>query len=68
MFWMLKKKTSDPGIFGSILAISEETGLNLDKLYYHFSRMKRLEFENDDYRIVKCNVKRSKLDRKIKKQ
>jgi len=58
MFWFLNKQTNTPEIFGSISAICENTGLKPDNLYYHFSRMKRSEFENENYRIVKCKVKR----------
>ncbi len=59
MFWLLNKKTNAPGIFGSISAICENTDLKPDNLYYHFSRMKRSEFENENFRIVKCKVGRS---------
>lgn len=60
MFWYLDKQTNAPGIFGSISALCDHTGLKPDQLYYHFSRMKRSEFENENFRIVKCPVKRSK--------
>ena len=59
MFWFLNKQTDAPEIFGSISAICENTGLKPDNLYYHFSRMKRKEFENENFRIVKCKVKRA---------
>lgn len=58
MFWFLNKQTNAPEIFGSISAICDNTGLKPDNLYYHFSRMKRVEFENESFRIVKCKVKR----------
>ncbi len=58
MFWFLNKLTNNADIFGSISAICENTGLKPDSLYYHFSRMKRNEFQNDNFRIVKCQVRR----------
>lgn len=62
MFWYLNKQTNAAEIFGSISAICENTGLKLDTLYYHFSRMKRREFESENIRIVKCQVIRSKVE------
>lgn len=59
MFWFLNKTTNTPGIFGSVSAICENTNLKKDTLYYHFSRLKKTEFENEKYRIVKCNVIRA---------
>ena len=59
MFWFLNKTTNTPEIFGSVSAICAKTGLKEDALYYHFSRLKRTEFENKKYRIVKCNVVRA---------
>lgn len=58
MFWLLDKQANIPGIFGSITAICDFTGLKAENLYYHFSRMKKKEFENNKYRIVKCSVQR----------
>jgi hypothetical protein len=58
MFWFLNKLTNNADIYGSISAICENTDLKPDNLYYHFSRMKRKEFENENFRIVKCKVKR----------
>lgn len=62
MFWYLNKLTNAAEIFGSISAICENTELKPDTLYYHFSRMKRSEFENESVRIVKCQVKRSRAE------
>lgn len=65
MFWYLDKQTDRPLIFGSIAAISKHSGIKADKLYHHFSRMKRVEFENEVARIAKCEVNRiSKVDNK----
>jgi len=56
MFWFLNKQTNTPEIFGSVSAICAKKELKKDALYYHFSRLKRTEFENEKYRIVKCKV------------
>ncbi len=59
MFWYINKQDNTPEIFGSVSAICAKTGLKEDVLYYHFSRLKRAEFENEKYRIVKCKVVRA---------
>lgn len=59
MYWFLNKQTNTPDIFGSVSAICAKTELKKDALYYHFSRLKRTEFENEKYRIVKCKVVRA---------
>jgi len=59
MFWFLNKETNTPEIYGSVSAICAKTELKEDTLYYHFSRLKKSEFENEKYRIVKCTVVRS---------
>jgi hypothetical protein len=59
MFCLLNKKDNTPEIFGSVSAICAKTELKEDALYYHFSRLKRTEFENEKYRIVKCKVVRA---------
>lgn len=59
VFWFLNKQTNTPEIFGSVSAICAKTELKKDTLYYHFSRLKRIEFENEKYRIVKCKVVRA---------
>ena len=59
MFWVLNKQKNTPEIFGSVCAICAKTELKEDALYYHFSRLKRTEFENEKYRIVKCKVIRA---------
>jgi len=51
--------TNTPDIFGSVFAICAKTELKEDALYYHFSRLKRIEFENEKYRIVKCKAVRA---------
>lgn len=59
MIWVIKKKDNTPYIFGSIAALSEMLEINPGTLYNHFSRNKKTEYENDNYRIVKCKVIRS---------
>lgn len=58
MFWFLNKQTNTPEIFGSISAICGVTDLNPNSLYYHFSRLKSKDYEDEKYRIVKCKVNR----------
>jgi hypothetical protein len=60
MFWFLDKQSNTAEIFGSITSLCERTGLKSEALYYQFSRMKKLEFEDDRFRIVKCVVQRTK--------
>lgn len=62
MFWFLNKETNTPEIFGSVSAICAKIELKEDTLYYHFSRLKKKEFENEKYRIVKCKVIRSERE------
>lgn len=59
MFWFLNKTTNAADIFGSVSAICVNTDLKKDTLYYHFSRLKKNEYENEKYRIVKCKPVRS---------
>jgi len=56
MFWFLNKETNTPAIYGSVSAICAKTDINKNELYYQFSRLKKSEFENEKYRIVKCKV------------
>ena len=57
-FWFLDKQENKPMIFGSISAICNNTDLKPDRLYTVFGREKKLEFENEKYRIAKCAVER----------
>ena len=59
MFWFLDKETNTPAIYGSVSAICAKTDINENELYYQFSRLKKSEFENEKYRIVKCKVIRA---------
>jgi len=44
----------------------EITELDKQSLEYHFSRLKKEEFENDIYRIVKRNLERGGKKKKIR--
>jgi hypothetical protein len=59
MFWFIDKETNIAKIFGSVSAICAKTELQENELYYQFSRLKKSEFENEKYRIVKCKVVRA---------
>ena len=59
MFWFINKETNTPDIFGSVSAICAKTEFEENELYYQFSRLKKKEFENEKYRIVKCKVIRA---------
>lgn len=59
-FWFLNKQTGQARIFGSVSAICANTDLKPDALYYHFSRLNRDEYENGQYRVVKCEIERKK--------
>jgi len=62
MFWFIDKETNIPAIYGSISAICAKTELQENELYYQFSRLKKSEFENEKYRIAKCEVIRALRD------
>lgn len=52
-FWILNKQTREPKIMGSLPLVSEYTGLKYRNLQKQFSELKKVEFENDDYRIFR---------------
>jgi len=58
-FWILNKKDNTPAICGSVIAVSELTGISKNILYQEFSRIKKNEFENKNYRIVKLPIVRA---------
>lgn len=60
MFWILNKKTNAPGIAGSVTVVINKTGIKESSLYEHFSRKKLIEFNNDEFRICKLDVEKSK--------
>lgn len=43
-YWFLNKQTNTPEIFGSVIAVSEHTGISKDTLYDYFSRKKVSEY------------------------
>lgn len=53
------KETNDLRVFGSITALCKAMDLKPDNLYTAFGRNKLKEFENKNYRIVKCKIERS---------
>lgn len=55
-FWYLDKTNNKAKIFGSLKALSDYTKINLDSLYYHFSREKKKEWQNSRFRIVKTEI------------
>lgn len=58
-YWFLNKDTREPRVFGSLPVMCKEIkGLSKNKLEYHFSRLKKKEFEDDAYRIVKSDFER----------
>ncbi len=52
-YWTLNKKTNEAGISTSIKKLAGSFKIESEQLYYHFSRKKLKEFENDKIRIVK---------------
>ena len=57
-YWYLDKQTKEARIFGSITSLCKHAGLKKDAMYYHFTRNKKKEVENDLYRIVKTKIER----------
>ena len=60
MFWILNKKTNEPGNASSVVALSTETRIKENSLYEHFGRKKLIEFNDDNFRICKTEVLKSK--------
>ena len=56
MYWLLNKENNTPAICGSVIAVSELTGISKNTLYTNFSRQKLSEFENSEWRICKIKV------------
>jgi hypothetical protein len=57
-FIYLNKNTHEALIFGSITSLCCYTGLKKDNFYTHFGRLGNTEFENENVRIVKTEIKR----------
>lgn len=60
MYWILEKINGTPAVCSSLVAVSKTTFINYSTLIYHFSRMKRNEYEDDRFRIAKTKLIRSK--------
>ena len=52
-YWILNKKTEKPDICTSLKKVAKETGINVNILYFNFSRKKKVGYENNEFRIVK---------------
>ncbi|HAF27726.1 MAG TPA: hypothetical protein DCG75_01640 [Bacteroidales bacterium] len=57
-FWYLNKQNKEALIFGSITSLCRYTGMKPDNFYTHFGRLNNTEFENENVRIVKTEIKR----------
>jgi hypothetical protein len=57
-YWFLNKKTGEARVFGSRSPILEATELTANELEYIFVKKKLLEFETDQYRIVRVDLER----------
>ena len=56
----LDKSTYEVKAFSSIKALHLDTKINLDTLYYHFTRLKKDVYERDNYKIAKVDIISSK--------
>ena len=56
MYWILNIETNTPAICGSVIAVSEFTGISKNTLYTIFSRKKLEEFNHLGWRICKRDV------------
>ena len=56
MYWLLNTETNTPAICGSVIAVSEVTGISENTLYTAFSRKKLKEYNFNQWRICKMNV------------
>ena len=55
-FIFINKTTNKGLIYGGLKALSKNENIKLDNLYTAFSRKKLLEFENEQYRIIKTDI------------
>ena len=58
-FWILNKENNTPAICGSVIAVSEYTGISKDTLYDYFSRKKVSEYSNAQFRVCKVAIIRA---------
>lgn len=56
MYWIHNTETNTPAVCGSVIAVSQFTGISKNTLYTAFSRKKLLEFENSEWRICRVNI------------
>lgn len=55
------KETGRPEVYASVPAICSHTGLNKDTLYYHFTRKKKVVYEDEKHLIYQLpGIKRKK--------
>ena len=60
MFWILNKKTNEPGNASSVPALSLATGIKRSTFYEKFGRQGLKELNKGDYRICVTEVLKSK--------
>ena len=65
VYLYIDKLSNEMRAFGSVVALSKITGLKKDRIYYHFGRLKKKAFENNDFKIVKLKVFRSSNDKNL---
>jgi len=58
--YLVVRKKGEPIVCGSIKAVSQETGINVNTLYYQLSRKKKDRYQIDEFIILKTKVVRSK--------
>jgi hypothetical protein len=62
VYWIIDKVNGTPAVCSSLRAVSNVTFIGYSKLSYHFSRLKKVEFETDLFRINSTTLIRSKRD------
>lgn len=58
--YLVIKKNEKPVNCGSVKAVSQHTGIDINKLYYNLGRKKLDSFQYDGYIIMKTDVIRAK--------
>lgn len=56
-YTVIKKDLSDAEIFGSLPPVSQYTGLTKNQLRVIFSNEKKTEFENDQFKIFRRDIR-----------
>lgn len=55
----INKETNEISLYSSVPAISDhEPNINIDDLYYRFSRQKLTEWETTEYKVLKVEMMR----------